>query len=131
MASETMKIEVPGSGSVSAVRSAAKGTTRWLFAYAPGAGSNIDDPFGVYASDALAAHGVEVVRVQFPYMEAKKKSPDRPAVLEATWRAVIERLRGEAPKIVVGGRSMGGRIASQVVAQGVEVDAVALFAYPL
>ncbi|HMC71094.1 MAG TPA: alpha/beta family hydrolase [Mycobacteriales bacterium] len=131
MAQKTLTIEVPGSGSVTAVRAGPKGTVRWLVAYAPGAGSNVDDPFGVYASDALAAHGVAVVRIQFPYMEAGKKSPDRPAVLEATWRAVIERLRGEAPKIVVGGRSMGGRIASQVVAQGVEVDAVALFAYPL
>ena len=131
MAQKTLKIDVPGTGSVTAVRSAPKGDVRWLFAYTPGAGSNIDDPFGKYASDALAAHGVEVVRVQFPYMEAKKKSPDRPAVLEATWRAVIERLRGEAPKMVVGGRSMGGRIASQVVAQGIAADAVALFAYPL
>src|SRR5437899_7776826 len=131
MAQKTLKIDVPGSGSVTAVRSAPSGAMRWLFAYAPGAGSNVDDPFGVYASDALAAHGVAVVRIQFPYMEAGKKSPDRPAVLEATWRAVIERLRGEAPKIAVGGRSMGGRIASQVVAQGVEADAVALFAYPL
>src|SRR5581483_5325306 len=69
--------------------------------------------------------------IQFPYMEAKKRSPDRPAVLEATWRAVIERLRSETPKLIVGGRSMGGRVASQAVAAGADADAIALFAYPL
>jgi predicted alpha/beta-hydrolase family hydrolase len=71
------------------------------------------------------------VRFQFPYQEAGKRSPDRPEVLEATWRAVIKAVRPAKGRLVVGGRSMGGRIASQVVAQGVEVDALALFAYPL
>jgi predicted alpha/beta-hydrolase family hydrolase len=64
-------------------------------------------------------------------MAAKKKAPDRAPVLEATWRAAIDAVRVKDRKIVVGGRSMGGRIASQVVAQGVKVDALALFAYPL
>lgn len=51
-------------------------------------------------------------------------------MLETTWRASIDAVRDDR-KLVIGGRSMGGRIASQVVAQEVEADALALFAYPL
>ena len=79
----------------------------------------------------LAERGTSSVRFQFPYMEAGRRGPDRPPVLESTWRSVIETFRHRAPRLVVAGRSMGGRIASQVVAQGEEVDALALFAYPL
>lgn len=125
-----MTIAVPEAGTVSAVRTAAR-RVRWTFVYAPGAGSNIHDPFGAYAAHELARHGVTTVRFQFPYMEAGRRGPDRPPVLEATWRAAIEVARDRRTRLVVGGRSMGGRIASQVVAQGERVDALALFAYPL
>jgi predicted alpha/beta-hydrolase family hydrolase len=102
-----------------------------VFVYAPGAGANIHDPFGRHAAQRLNEQGLAVLRMQFPYMEEKRKSPDRTAVLAATWQAVIERARKLGPKLVVGGRSMGGRIATHVVAEGVPVDGVALFAYPL
>ncbi len=128
----SFSVAVEPAGAVSCLRTpAATRSADWSFIYAPGAGSNLGDPFGAYAADALAALGVATVRFQFPYMEAGKKGPDRPPLLEATWRAVIDAVRPEAGGIVVGGRSMGGRIASQVVAQGVAVDALALFAYPL
>ncbi len=130
MARDEMTIEVPRAGIVSAVRTAARGA-RWTFVYAPGAGSNVHDPFGAYAARELAKHGVTTVRFQFPYMEAGRRGPDRPLVLEAAWRAVIEAVRDGKTWLVAGGRSMGGRIASQVVAQGEAVDALALFAYPL
>jgi predicted alpha/beta-hydrolase family hydrolase len=130
MPDKTLRIEVDGAGAISALRTSAKGGA-WTFVYAPGAGSSLLDPFGAYAANALASRGVEVVRIEFPYMAAKKKAPDRAPVLEATWRAAIESVRAKDRKLVVGGRSMGGRIASQVVAQGVKVDALALFAYPL
>jgi predicted alpha/beta-hydrolase family hydrolase len=52
-------------------------------------------------------------------------------VLEATWREAIEQARDTGKRGVAGGRSMGGRIASQVVAQGAAVDGLVLFAYPL
>jgi hypothetical protein len=128
---KTLRIAVTDALSISAVRTSAK-DARWTFIYAPGAGSNIHDPFGVYAARALASHGVTTVRFQFPYMEAGKRGPDRPPVLEATWRAVIDAVRDPNTHTVVGGRSMGGRIASMVAASPeVGVDAVALFAYPL
>ncbi len=126
--------EVPGAGSVSAVWTEVP-DARWVLAYAPGAGSNLADPFGVFASQALARSGIATLRFAFPYMEARRRVPDRAPVLEATWRAAIDVARARAPegtRLVVGGRSMGGRFASMVVAQGKSrVDALALFAYPL
>jgi predicted alpha/beta-hydrolase family hydrolase len=125
---------------------------KWTLIYAPGASGNLNDPFGRHLASTLPAHGITVVRFQFPYMEAGRKSPDRPAVLEDTWRAVIEECgaataRSESPKetgrgsaasarnnrtkLCVAGRSMGGRIASIVLAGGTPADALALFAYPL
>jgi predicted alpha/beta-hydrolase family hydrolase len=101
--------------------------------YAPGASADLRDPFGVLAAKRLTARGVGMVRFQFPYAEAGRKAPDRPVVLEATWRSVINHVRERVPRarLCVGGRSMGGRIASQVVAQGAAADALVLFAYPL
>jgi predicted alpha/beta-hydrolase family hydrolase len=127
---ERLAIDVPPGGAVSALVRSPDGA-RCRVLYAPGAGSNIDDPFGLYLAQRLADEGIASVRIQFPYMEAGKRSPDRAPLLEATWRAVIERLREPGVQLVVGGRSMGGRIASQVVAQGDQVDGLALFAYPL
>ena len=108
------------------------GEVQWVFAYAPGAGSNIPDPFGKHVSARLPEHGVAVVRVQFPYMQDGRRRPDSTAVLEETWRAAVDMLRERgAARLVIGGRSMGGRIASQVVAQGTGAEALVLFAYPL
>ncbi len=131
MPDRSTRVAVNGS-SITAVRTApSRGAAGWTFVYAPGAGSNIDDPFGAYAARVLPKSSVAVVRFQFPYMEARRRSPDRPHELEGAWRAVIDAVRGESARLAVGGRSMGGRIASQVVAQGAKVDALALFAYPL
>jgi hypothetical protein len=99
--------------------------------YAPGASAGLQDPFGAFAARELSARGITVVRFQFPYKEAGRSAPDRPPVLEATWRAVIDAVREPRRKICVGGRSMGGRIGSMVTAEGAAVDALALFAYPL
>jgi hypothetical protein len=131
MAERQITIAV-GEGEVSAIRTEAEGrASGWLFVYAPGAGSNMHDPFGRHLCRELAARGTAALRFQFPYMEAGKRRPDPPRVLEAAWRAVIASVRDDGPRLIVGGRSMGGRIASQVVAQGETVDALALFAYPL
>ena len=117
---------------VSVVRSVPEGAApAWTWVYAPGAGSSIRDPFGAYASAALAERGVATVRFQFPYMERGSKRPDPPRTLEATWRAVIEASRTDGVRLIASGRSMGGRVASMVVAGGEQADALALFAYPL
>ena len=130
MNERSFQIEI-GSGSITAIETPKGGASGgWTFIYAPGAGSNVHDPFGTFACRELAKLGARCVRIQFPYQEAKRRGPDRPTVLEATWRAAIDAVR-DGNRLVVGGRSMGGRIASQVVAQGVGADALTLFAYPL
>ena len=131
MAEKKLRVHIPDKGSITALRTEAERPGAWTFVYAPGAGANLHDPFGVYACRELAKRGVTAVRFQFPYMEAGKRAPDRPAVLEVAWRAVIDAVRPAGGKLVVGGRSMGGRIASQVMAAGEKADALALFAYPL
>jgi len=134
MPEERRSILVNDSSSVTAIRVPAEGASRDLrFVYAPGAGSGLADAFGVYAARRLAANGIETWRFQFPYKEKGRSAPDSPALLQATWRAVTEAVvsAGHGP-IVIGGRSMGGRIASMVVAAGdVPVAGLALLAYPL
>jgi len=130
MPEEKYEITVGGK-TVSAIRTSPTRNARFTLVYAPGAGSNINDPFGEYLSVRLPAEGAALVRFQFPYMEAGRHGPDRPPLLEATWREVISSVQPGTGRLIVCGRSMGGRIASQVVAQGTKVDALVLFAYPL
>jgi len=131
MQETTQQLNLPDGRAVTAIWTPPAGTPGWAFVYAPGAGSNVRDPFGALAARELAPHGIGTLRFQFPYSEAGRKAPDREPVLEATWRAAIAATLDRGGRLVVGGRSMGGRIASQVVSQGERVDALALFAYPL
>ena len=64
-------------------------------------------------------------------MEAGKRRPDRAPVLEETWRQVIHKAGTDGSRLIIGGRSMGGRVASQVLAEDTTADGLALFAYPL
>jgi predicted alpha/beta-hydrolase family hydrolase len=99
---------------------------------AHGAGADQRHPFLVAWAEGLARRGVEVVTFNFRYTEAGRKAPDRAPELEACWRAVLEAVRGWGrTRIAVGGKSMGGRIASQVVAQGADAAALVFLGYPL
>jgi predicted alpha/beta-hydrolase family hydrolase len=132
MPEDTVTVSVDQDRAVTAVRTPRHGKAAgWMLLYAPGAGSNVHDPFGRYLSKRVAERGIDSARIQFPYMEAGRRRPDPPSLLEATWRAAIETFRPPRGRLVIGGRSMGGRIASMVVADGMQVDALALFAYPL
>jgi hypothetical protein len=87
----------------------------------------------VALAEALAASGRAALLYDFPYAAQGRRRPDPPAVLEATTRAAAA-LALEATgarRIVHGGRSMGGRIASQVVAGGGRADGLAFLGYPL
>ena len=83
---------------------------------------------------ALAANSLRVVRFDFPYMREAAQdrqpdaSPDAPAVLEQTWLAVVGEL-GEPSRLVIGGKSMGGRIAS-MVADRAGVKGLVCLGYP-
>ena len=116
-------------GGVSVLRNAVDGAA-WTFVYAPGAGSNLRDPFGRRLAERLPEAGISFVRFQFPYQEAGSRRPDSPATLLATWRAVLESSRSDGARVAIGGRSLGGRIASVLASEGAAVDALALFAYP-
>ena len=101
---------------------------------AHGAGGPMYSPFITYFHRGLAERGYLAVKFNFPYMEARRKIPDKREILEASYRQVIEEVKASRyrPKrIFVGGKSMGGRIASQVVASGVDVEGLFFLGYPL
>jgi predicted alpha/beta-hydrolase family hydrolase len=85
-----------------------------------GAGGNRRTPMLVALAAALAASGRAALLYNFPYAERGSRRPDPPALLEAATRAAARLALEEAgaERVVHGGRSMGGRIASQVVAAG-------------
>jgi predicted alpha/beta-hydrolase family hydrolase len=126
-------LEVPlaGGGFVSASLHGERGGT--LVALGHGAGGNYKTPALVTLASSLAASGRRVLLFNFPYTERKGRIPDPPAVLEGTIGAVAAHARGAlgASRLVLGGRSMGGRIASQAVAQGLAADALVFLSYPL
>jgi predicted alpha/beta-hydrolase family hydrolase len=97
-----------------------------------GAGGNRGNPFLLRFARALADTGRGVVLFNFPYSEQRRRLPDPPAVLEATVRAVAaEARRRGARRLVLGGKSLGGRIASQAAARGLACDALVFLGYPL
>ena len=85
------------------------------------------------AAQALEAAGFSVVRFNFPYREKGSGRPDPMPVLKTSISAVVARVRTELKphKLVIGGRSMGGRAASMLAADGFECDGLLLLAYPL
>ena len=99
----------------------------------PGAGAPQTSGFMVTFASELAARGIDVVTFNFLYMEQRRRVPDSNAKLEACYRAVIEAVaRRKLGKLAIGGKSMGGRIASQVAALGAaEVAGLVLLGYPL
>jgi predicted alpha/beta-hydrolase family hydrolase len=104
-----------------------------LLVLAHGAGASQSSPFMVHAASYLASRGVEVATFNFVYTSKKKKVPDSPALLEATYRAVLEALRPHAKgrALFLGGKSMGGRIASHIAATETGVRGLVFLGYPL
>jgi predicted alpha/beta-hydrolase family hydrolase len=98
-----------------------------------GAGGTRRTPFLVRAAESLAASGRRALLYNFPYTEAGGRRPDPPALLEAVAAAVGEhaRTRLGARRLVHGGKSMGGRIASQAAAAGARADGLVFLGYPL
>lgn len=98
-----------------------------------GAGAGIRSDFMEFVASELAGRAVRVTRFNFAYIEARKKTPDRQPVLEATYGAVVEHVRREErpQRLFLGGKSLGGRIASHVVAGGLAADGLVFLGYPL
>lgn len=104
-----------------------------IFLFAHGAGGAMDTPFMTRVARDLGARGVRVVRFEFPYMAARREggkrgAPDRPPVLLDSFRRVVEE-HGGGSKVFVGGKSMGGRIAS-MVADELGVRGLICLGYP-
>jgi len=104
----------------------------WTIALAHGAGAPMDSPFMSIMAQGLAKRGYRVARFEFPYMAARRTggrrgAPDREPVLRETWLAVVESLGRE--RLIIGGKSMGGRIASMVADEAAVAGLVCL-GYP-
>ena len=111
----------------------AKGVSALVLA--PGASAGRDQSALVAIDDALTPHGVRVERIDFPYRLAGRRAPDRQPVLVASVvaaaRALAENLAVSQARIALGGRSMGGRMCSVAVAEGLRGAALVLVSYPL
>ena len=99
---------------------------------AHGAGAAMDSAFMEFLAERLGQRGVRVLRFEFPYMakrraDSSRRPPDREAVLLETWRQVVRECGSEQP--FIGGKSMGGRMAS-MVADEVGASGLVCLGYP-
>jgi predicted alpha/beta-hydrolase family hydrolase len=104
-----------------------------VFVFAHGAGGAMDTPFMSTVARELGQRGIRVVRFEFAYMAArrtggKRGAPDREPVLLNRWRDVVAELGG-GPRLFIGGKSMGGRMAT-LVADELKVRGAVIFGYP-
>jgi predicted alpha/beta-hydrolase family hydrolase len=115
---------------------------RALLVLAHGAGAGQTHPFMVRYAQGLALRGLDVVTFDFPYIQAGRRTPDRAPLLEDTFRRVVSAV-GQHPdlrtrRLFIGGKSMGGRMATHVVAAhdlwpepAPALAGVIVFGYPL
>ena len=134
---EALRIAIDSGESVSAIAyaAAARRGSGMMLILGHGAGAGQRSSFMVGFATGLASRGIDVVTFDFPYMERGRRLPDPNERLEACYRAVIESVRRERRRkgqgLAVGGKSMGGRIASQVAASLGDLAGVVLLGYPL
>jgi predicted alpha/beta-hydrolase family hydrolase len=112
-----------------------------LFVFAHGAGAGHAHPFMASYASGLAARGITVVTFNFPYMEKKRRTPDRAPVLEEAFRRAVTGAVGHkqvrAKKVFIGGKSMGGRMATHLGAylekwpDAPKPSGIIAFGYPL
>jgi uncharacterized protein len=129
-----LRFAVEGGGEVSAllVRPA---KPRWLLVLAHGAGAGMTHPFLEALVGELSAAGIATFRYQFPYMEQRRRAPDRPPVLTAAVTAAVHAAQKAAPglPLMAGGKSMGGRMTSTAASQHPldQVRGLVFFGFPL
>jgi predicted alpha/beta-hydrolase family hydrolase len=135
---DTLKVSLGAGAAVTALvyRSAGDGPGATLI-LGHGAGAGQSSPFMVAFADALSLLGLDVVTFNFLYTEQRRKLPDRRPALEACYNAVINAARGEiataGEHLFIGGKSMGGRIATHVAAADgtLPLAGLVLLGYPL
>lgn len=131
---DKLRIAVQGNGDVSALL-VRPPTARFLLVLGHGAGAGMAHPFLERLAAELANVGVATLRYQFPYMEGRRRVPDRPDVLTSTVAAAVRLASEAAPKLplLAGGKSMGGRMTSQAAAGNLlgGVKGLVFFGFPL
>jgi predicted alpha/beta-hydrolase family hydrolase len=134
---ERFRVEVAPSQSVTAIAypAAEQGRVGVTLILGHGAGADQTSSFMVTFATGLAARGIDTVTFNFLYTEHGRRVPDPNGRLEACWRAVIGAIRNTmsgGKKLAIGGKSMGGRIASQVAAAGLgDLAGLVFLGYPL
>lgn len=133
MTTADWRIEIGDDATRAAYDQAGDAPSRVLFICAHGAGGRMNDRGMLATAAAMLAHGIDVVRFNFLYRERSSARPDPMPRLMETTVAVIEHARAASPHevLVIGGRSMGGRAASMLAAEGHAADGLLLLAYPL
>ncbi len=104
-----------------------------VFVAAHGAGGRMNDRSMIGVANALGERGISVVRFNFLYREKGRSGPDPMPRLEKCFEAVVDKTRAELKprRLLIGGRSMGGRAASMMAAKDFDCAGLLLFAYPL
>jgi predicted alpha/beta-hydrolase family hydrolase len=102
-----------------------------LLVLAHGAGNDMRTPLFDGIAEGLASREVATLRFNFPYKEQGRRAPDPERVLREAWLAAFEHASGLTDRVWVGGKSLGGRIASLVVADGLLAAGVIFVGYPL
>lgn len=117
---DELRVELDGGASVTARRHRERVPPLATLVLAHGAGAGQSSEFMVEFGTGLAARGLDVVTFNFPFTERGKKLPDPQPVLEACYRAVIAQAAadqaGGGLPLFIGGKSLGGRMASHVAA---------------
>jgi predicted alpha/beta-hydrolase family hydrolase len=141
MAAESFAVPVGAARTTARLYRTDPDDARAVLVLAHGAGAPQTHKWMVAVATALSARAIDVVTFNFLYAEAGRRAPDRPPLLEGTWRAVLavvrerlERRGGAALPLFMGGKSMGGRIATQVAAGAEPIGPIAglvLLGYPL
>ena len=132
MNGQTWRIEV-GGDPTSAIYEPANERQRGVFVCAHGAGGNMNDRAMAATAKAMREIGLGVVRFNFLYKEKGRGGPDPMPKLMACYKAVVDHARSavKSKQLIIGGRSMGGRTASMLAADGLDADGLLLLAYPL
>jgi predicted alpha/beta-hydrolase family hydrolase len=132
MSAATWKIPV-GGDETSAIYEPASAGGGTVFVCAHGAGGSMSDRATTAAAATMRAHGMDTVRFNFLYKERGSGRPDPMPRLQECVSAVVDHVRKAtgARRLIIGGRSMGGRAASMLAAEGYACDGLLLLAYPL
>ncbi len=112
----------------------AQGVPDALLVLAHGAGTGQQHPFMTTMANGFAARGIDVVTFDFPYMRERRKVPDRSPVLEKAFEDVVGAARNwsAASRFFIGGKSMGGRMATHLGAAHLAgLSGIVVFGYPL